>query len=93
MGVAGQSLSPATSSPGNGSVTRCARGWMGPRVGVDEYGSRENLLPSPVFSSNTAVPVLPTLLWTHVLDLSYIIFSLAPSEEVHIYTNIYYDCF
>ena len=75
MGVAGQRLSAPAASPGNGPDTRCAGGWMGPRAGVDGCREEENLLPTPVFSWNTAVTVPNSLLQVLVLDLSLIIIS------------------
>jgi hypothetical protein len=45
---------------------------MGHRAGVDGCGEQQNLLPTPVFSWDTAVTIPNSLLQLLVLDLSLI---------------------
>ena len=76
----GERLSPAAKSPENGSDARCAGDWLGPRVGVDGCGEEKSILPTPVFSWDTAVTESNSLLQILVLDLNLI--GLAGNENV-----------
>lgn len=62
-------------------------------AGVDGCGEEKNLLPTPVFSWDTAATESNSLLQIFVLDLSLInLFGLAGNKDV-IYMNWYYDYF
>ena len=49
-GVGGQRHAPAALPPGKRTGTHCIRGWIGPRVGVNEFGIScfyRNSIPVP----------------------------------------------
>jgi hypothetical protein len=54
MGVGGQSHAPAALPPEKDPGTHCIGGWVGPRVGLDEWG---NSSPPLGFDPRTVQPV------------------------------------
>ena len=54
MGVGDQCHAPAALTPGKIPGTRCVRGWVGLRVGMDGCGK---YCPLPIFDPRTVQPV------------------------------------